>query len=98
MDNRFIIGEHVLIIDDCRDGGIATGQIGIYEGYFDPETGTQVTDWPGNPRIRLQDGSVIWGYECWWTPVRVAGPLPDEQRALEAHKTIWRAAIALLDD
>lgn len=22
-----------------------------------------------NPRIRLEDGSVIWGYECWWKPL-----------------------------
>jgi hypothetical protein len=22
-----------------------------------------------NPKITLDDGTIIWGYECWWTPV-----------------------------
>jgi len=95
---RFVIGEHVLIIDDCRDGGIATGQTGIYEGYFDLDTGEQTEGWPGNPRIRLQDGSVIWGCECWWRPVRTAGPLPAEQAALEEHKADLRAVLELFVD
>jgi hypothetical protein len=90
-----IIGERVLIIEDCRDGHIATGQVGIYEGLFDPETMTAAL--LGNPRIRLQDGSVIWGSQCWWRPVREAGPLPQEQAALEEHKTIIRAAFGMDD-
>lgn len=24
----------------------------------------------GNPRIELDDGSVLWGYECWWDYVK----------------------------
>lgn len=23
----------------------------------------------GNVRITLDDGTVLWGYECWWEPV-----------------------------
>lgn len=23
----------------------------------------------GNPKITLDDGSVLWGYQCWWEPV-----------------------------
>ena len=23
----------------------------------------------GHVRITLDDGSVLWGYECWWTPI-----------------------------
>ncbi len=22
----------------------------------------------GSPKILLDDGTIIWGYECWWTP------------------------------
>ena len=77
-------GTKVVIIQDCRPGGIATGQTGTYEGKF------EVDDvWP-NPRIRLQDGSVIWGYECWWNPVAMSGPLPQMQEELEAHKARLR--------
>ena len=83
------IGERVLIVKDCRSGGIATGQTGIYEGRHPrPESGWE------NPRIRLQDGSVIWGCECWWTSVRSAGPLDQEQKLLEKHKAKLRAVIA----
>jgi hypothetical protein len=61
-------GTEVVIMQDCRDGGEATGQIGIYEGEF-----TVLIDFmdekitANSPRIRLQDGSVIWGAECWWS-------------------------------
>ena len=23
----------------------------------------------GNPRIRLDSGVVLWGFECWWQPI-----------------------------
>lgn len=23
-----------------------------------------------NPKITLDNGDVIWGYECWWSPVK----------------------------
>lgn len=109
-------GTRVFITEDCRDGGEATGQFGIYEGDFPFSVilgtcppgqedvqwgrrysydryvsgslllsdGTPVKDvyieWErgkeqpapklampiDNPRIRLADGSVIWGCECWW--------------------------------
>jgi len=86
-------GTKVIIIEDCRDGGIATGQTGTYEGRFEVED-----FWP-NPRIRLQDGSVIWGYECWWHPVDQAGPLPQMQAELEKHKAWCRdLLIAGLED
>ena len=82
-------GTKVVIIQDCRKGGIATGQTGTYEGRFNVE-GSGIA----NPRIRLQDGSVIWGYECWWNPVSTSGPLPQMQEELEAHKAWLRDVFA----
>ena len=98
----YIVGEHVMIIEDCRRNeqgqrlGIATGQTGTYEGCFDTVTG-QPSPF-GNPRIQLQDGSVIWGYQCWWRPVRTAGALPQEQEALEEHKGMLRKVLAVIID
>lgn len=54
------IGDKVRITEDCRPGGTATGKTGTYEGMFPAPDGFD------NPRIRLEDGSVIWGAECWW--------------------------------
>ena len=40
-----------------------------------------------NPRIRLDDGSVIWGDECWWKEVE-AEPL-NADKAREDIKTFY---------
>ena len=35
------------------------------------EEDAEVPGMPGylNPRITLDDGTVIWGYQCWWKPI-----------------------------
>ncbi len=39
---------------------------GTYDGEFRPE------DWPiENPRLTLDNGQVVWGYECWWGPEEI---------------------------
>lgn len=30
----------------------------------------------GNPRIKLEDGKTVWGYECWWRPAQSFDDLP----------------------
>jgi hypothetical protein len=131
-------GDKVLIIEDCREGGQAAGQIGIYEGDF-PHTvvlsiggedgflngewlfedyesgklvangGTPIKDiyplWEkgtpkptgrfamamDNPRIRLNDGSVIWGCQCWWGDAATApATLEEAQADLEKTKAFYR--------
>lgn len=36
-----------------------------------------------NPRIRLEDGSVIWGAECWWSEAKDGLTLEDSQKDLK---------------
>lgn len=182
-------GTRVLIIQDCRDGGTATGQIGTYEGYFprsivavidghvveheyddwvngrvavdnrvfalndagesvlaegeivslidivphfdaivhslqEYEEANPEPEFPGldasdekwdeyhaaltrwrrgfgtnywyermNPRIRLDDGSVIWGIECWWGPAENAPPLEKAQELVEIKKARYRSIL-----
>lgn len=38
-----------------------------------------------NPRIKLDDGKVVWGYECWW--------MPESDFSGEKHKTIVKVDI-----
>lgn len=45
-----------------------------------------------NPRIRLGDGSVIWGAECWWCEAPQDIDLADAQRHTEITK---RALVAM---
>jgi hypothetical protein len=47
-----------------------------------------------NPQIHLDDGSVIWGIECWWTPVDGAPPLEEAQRQTEETKSLFRKLLA----
>lgn len=143
-------GTRVLIIEDCRDGSPATGQVGVYEGeqlrkaiVRLVDSGKEYLYWPFvngeiefsggtlkgkplvsvipfwaprdymnhpvgegfpivrgsdppspfwffslNPRIRLADGSVIWGDECWWGDAETAPPLDEAVKDLEEHKTV----------
>jgi len=133
------VGSRVLVSEDCREWGKATGQYGVYEGDF-PLTvvfGYQSGDnanaeWkPGeysyeaykdgslkladgrpvsavyrewlhgepcplpffampmeNPRIRLDDGSVIWGCQCWWGEADDGVTLEEAQEQTEAVKVL----------
>ena len=142
-------GTKVLISQDCRPGGPATGKIGTYEGDFPltvvfgyQPTPKHETDWkdgeypyedyrsgfikmqngqpanqiylewePGkecplpffampmtNPRIRLEDGSVIWGCECWWGPVVDGLTLEKAQEQTENTKIALAALIEALQE
>lgn len=147
-------GMRVLITEDCRDGGGATGKVGIYEGDFahtimlgriDEEN--ERIDWHGeywyedyasgklkvrtgtpipardvytergvgsgslcdvgdgpygaliavpilNPRICLDDGSVIWGAQCWWCEYQDDLTMDEAQAQKEAAKDVLRALFA----
>lgn len=72
--SRYRPGIRVLVAKDCRDGETATGQVGVLEGRFWFGTnrryrGPREHFCSVNPRIKLPDGSRIWGHECWWIPV-----------------------------
>lgn len=154
-------GDKVLIIEDCREGSPATGQVGVYEGKFpraaivrglgfwreysydvfiegkvrftageftlDPlvkhipfwslgnrEPHPKGEGFPvlatahdpkppywfstDNPRIRLPDGSTIWGDECWWGDAKTAPPLEEAQADLKDHKTVLRGMAQAMAD
>jgi hypothetical protein len=69
-------GVYVRIAKDCREGEPATGAVGVYEGLFNSKTGQRYkgsrAGEQGMPRIRLEDGSQIWGFECFWLPLKEA--------------------------
>ena len=50
-----------------------------------------------NPRIRLPDGSIIWGDECWWGDAENAPPtLGEAQADLENYKTVLRGVAQVI--
>lgn len=71
----------VLIALDCRANPTATGEIAVYEGIYAYKTNRRFRNSRAGtaktmvahaalPRLRLQDGSYLWGNECWWTTVK----------------------------
>jgi hypothetical protein len=46
-----------------------------------------------NPRIRLADGSYIWGAECWWSD-KVDTSLDELQKEVDLFRELFAAMIA----
>ena len=51
-------GEHIPIFDP----------LGVTIEEFRDAVGDDKADFPTNPRITLDSGDIVWGYECWWGP------------------------------
>jgi len=83
------IGERVVAISHSDDETIWLFGFGVYEGDFVPEEvggplgvlGEMCREMNrGNPRIRLDNGKVIYGCECWW--------IPEEKTTLDTKKKV----------
>lgn len=85
-------GSKVMIIEDCRENGEAAGKIATIEGYF------EVCEDFESPKMILEDGSVIWGYECWWQPAEEVEDLEQAQIALESVKAFYRAMVDIVSE
>ena len=79
-------GERVgAILGSNKDGSVDFLGYGVYEGDFIPteavgfmaEIATKLEH--TNPRIRLDDGQVVYGCECWW------GKEDEVKKSLEGH-------------
>lgn len=73
-------GDRVLALLDASDGKVRSFGEGVYAGDFPPPEEVN----PGglmistNPRIDLDNGDSVWGFECWWGPVdKVRAKVPD---------------------
>ncbi len=84
---------YVLVSQDCRDEPTATNQVAKYEGRFDTLTGRRYrgprADLRSNPRLLLQDGTYIWGLECFWIPVRDAMNVYRRMGKIEEANRLW---------
>lgn len=52
-------GDRVGVITDA-----ARPEYGVYLGH---QTGGPLGNYP-NPKIKLDNGSIVWGCQCWWGP------------------------------
>lgn len=88
----------VLIIEDCRGDDVpsATGQVGTLDGNESVEWSSEET--LQTPRIRLPDGSFIYGCECWWELYDPERELKDAQAEIEQEKAFFRAAVLAFEE
>jgi hypothetical protein len=62
------IGSRVGVILGMDDGVVNFLGYGVYEGDFPipPEARGMAVPGMLNPRIKLDNGKIVWGCECWW--------------------------------
>ena len=79
------VGSRVGAIRDADGEGsvINVYGYGVYEGDHIPpdDVGGYNFGFP-NPRIKLDNGTIIWGCECWW------GPEDKIQKKVAEYKTV----------
>lgn len=88
------MGAPVVVVLDRREGGPdLTGARGLFDGYFDPETGDRRRVGDGVPRLRIGDDRV-WGFEVWWRDdPSGTGLTPEDHEQLETSKKLLRGLI-----
>jgi len=61
------VGTRVFAVRDCTKEELNIFGFGIYDGDFEHPYAKRY-DAPGltNPRITLDNGSIVWGCQCWW--------------------------------
>lgn len=59
---------------------------GTYDGDMVPDVQPFKSMQIANPKITLDDGRVVWGFQCWWGP-------EERIKAMEATRTVVPATI-----
>lgn len=60
------IGEEVIAVQSLEKGHLKVFGKGIYKGDHVPDKDPFNEAGIKNPCIELEDGSYVWGFECWW--------------------------------
>ncbi len=69
--SRHKVGDRIGAIRNADETHVYMLGFGVYEGEQLPPDGeftTRSLAGVTSPRLRLDDGTVVWGYQCWWGP------------------------------
>ncbi len=61
-------GDRIGALRDADDKVVNFFGYGVYEGEEVPPWGLAKDAGITNPKLRLDNGKVVWGQECWWGP------------------------------
>lgn len=59
---------------------------GIYDGDHIPDDGWMKDAMIPNPKIKLDNGSTVYGYECWWGSEEKVKKLIGDRKVIFVHK------------
>lgn len=60
---EYAIGDRITAVQSANPTSIKLLGHGVYQGYKQhPEIDIE------NPCLKLDDGRIVWGMECWWGP------------------------------
>jgi hypothetical protein len=62
----YIIGDRIGAIQQADDETVWLFGYGVYKGEHIPPDGFLHYLERENPKIQLDNGKVVWGYQCWW--------------------------------
>lgn len=74
------IGDRVFAISFADELTVYLFGIGTYNGRDTPPAFAELG--LRNPRIDLDDGGTVWGYQCWW------GPIEEWERTVAGRKVV----------
>lgn len=93
-------GERVGAILGAKDGKVEFFGYGVFEGDHVPNEAigwiaeSLIANKIPNPRIRLDNGGVVYGCECWWGPEEaVKKRLEQYETVVEVDVNEWRKSI-----
>lgn len=79
-------GDRVVAIEQADSDTVYIFGYGTYVGDELPPRGISLLPDVPNPKIRLDDGSIVWGCQCWWG--RIASEAEWEREYLEGRELV----------
>ena len=68
VNPRYSIGDRVGAMMSANESTVRLYGYGVYEGEQVPTRGYPKDLGMENPKIKLDDGQIVYGFECWWGP------------------------------
>lgn len=101
-ENPIRIGDRVAAVANIKDGKVYFYGYGVYQGRHVPPIVHELDSLSKpqqNPRILLDSGKIIWGFECWWLRERdFMGTTPPETIELVDIDDTRRKTNSLLEE
>lgn len=81
------VGERVGAVSNTIDGTVYLYGYGVYVGSEVPPDGPLHKRGTADPKIILDDGGVVWGYQCWiWREETIKAWIGDRTVSIVAPK------------